>query len=230
VTTARLLLGAGLAAAALTVAAPAGATDECRGLSPCVAVAGPWVVVPAALAVPRAKAQFQLTCPRGWVVGGTDAELSDSAIDLAFFGTSGSPVSPGITTSRTMLFVATYTGTSGRSTTFRPHIGCIPATGAGRRTPTGVAAVFPPGRPAVRRVVTSRVIGTKRIVASCRTGERLVDWYATRGFATPVPPAPALVAGLSVRARVAGDTAVAVARARTGSGIVQVAALCAGGQ
>jgi hypothetical protein len=226
----RLLVSGGLAAAALTVAAPAHATNECRGLNPCVAVAGPWVVVPTAPALPRPKAQYQLSCPRGWAVGGTDAELADQAIDLAFLGASGSPVSPGVTTSRTIVFVATYTGRSAEAPTFRPHIGCIPATGGGRRTPTGVAAVSPPGKPTVRRVVTARVAATRRIVASCRANERLVDSYATRAFATPAPPSPALVAGLSVTARVEGEAAIAVARARRGQALVQVAAVCAGGR
>jgi hypothetical protein len=226
-TLARLVLAAALAGVALTVAAPAGATNECRGLNPCVAVAGPWVVVPAAL---RAKAQFQLTCPRGFVVGGTDAELSHRAIDVSFAGASGAPVSPGITTSRTILFVATYTGAGSPTPSFRPHIGCIPATGGGRRTPTAARTVFPPGMPTERRVVTSRVPGTKRVVASCRADERLVDWYASRGFGTPDPPTPALVRGLAVTARATARAAVAIARAQHSQGLVQVAAICAGGR
>jgi hypothetical protein len=163
-------------------------------------------------------------------VGGTDAELADKAIELAFLGASGSPVSPGVTTSRTIVFVATYTGTSARPPTFRPHIGCIPASGGGRRTPTGIDAVTPPGTPTMRRVVTARVIGTKRIVASCRANERLVDWYASRAFATSAPPPPALVASLSVNASVEGKAAIAFARARRGRAIVQLGAVCAGGR
>lgn len=223
----KLAVALALAAAALSAGPAAADTNECRGLNPCVAVAGPWVVVPAGSAVPRGKAQFQLTCPRGWGVGGTDAELSDGAIDLSFLGASGAPVSPGVTTSRTIVFVASYTGTAKGAPTFRPHIGCVPMTGGGRRTPTGVV---PPGRPTTRRVVTSRVAGTKRVVASCRAGERLVDWYATRAFATPAPPASALVASLTVTARASGASAVAVAHASRGQGIVQVAAVCAGGR
>ncbi|HZO50765.1 MAG TPA: hypothetical protein VFB26_11515 [Gaiellaceae bacterium] len=225
---ARLGLAAGVAAGALIVAAPASATNECRGLNPCVAVAGPWVVVPTGPGTPRIAARYELSCPRGWVVGGTDAELSDRAIDLAFFGTSGSPVSPGITTARTMLFVGTYAGAGGRAPTFRPHIGCVPTSGGGQRTPTSVAAVFPPGAPTLRRVVTAHVGAPKRVAASCRADERLVDWYATRAFGTPAPPPPALVAGLSVRAAASGRTAVAVARAARGEGIVQVGAVCTG--
>lgn len=223
-----LVLAGGLTAAALTVAAPASATSECRGLDVCVAVAGPWVVVPGAPAVPRVRAPYQLRCPRGFVVGGTDAELSDEAIDVAFLGAPGSPVSPGVTTSRTIVFVGAYTGTSARAPSFRPHIGCIPTMGGGRRTPTGVSAVTPPGMPTVRRVVTARIHGLRRIVASCRANEHLVDWYATRAFATSNPPTEPLVASLSMSARVADQAAIAVARARRGQGIVQVAAVCAG--
>ena len=111
---------------------PAGATNECRGLNPCVAVAGPWVVVPS---LGAGKAQYQLTCPKGYAVGGTDAELSDRAIDLAFLATSGRPSRPGITTSRTLVFLASYVGKATRPPTFRPHIGCIPATGGGGGRP-----------------------------------------------------------------------------------------------
>ena len=141
--------------------------------------------------------QYQLTCPRGYVVAGIDAELTDRAIDVSFLGSSGSPVSPGITTSRTVVFVATYVGTGARAPTFRPHAGCVPATGGGQRTPTGRRApIFPPGHPTVRRVTTGRVTATSAIVAACQAGERLVAWYSARGFATPAPPAPALVASL----------------------------------
>jgi hypothetical protein len=222
----RLLLVAGLAGAALVVAAPAQATNECRGLNPCVAVAGPWVVVER----PPAQVQFQLTCPRGYAVGGTDAELTDRAIDLAFRAVSGAPVSPGITTSRTIVFVAGYTGASARTSSFRPHIGCIPAAGGGRRTPTAVNPVVPPGMPTIRRVVTSRVAGAKGIVVSCRANERLVDWYATRAFGTPAPPSPALVGSLTFTGHRAGNSAMVVAHARRGQGLVQVGAVCAGGR
>jgi hypothetical protein len=221
----RLLLAGGLAAAALVSAAPASATNECRGLNPCVAVAGPWVVVESR----PATVQFQLTCPRGFAVGGTDAELTDRAIDLSFLAVSGAPVSPGITTGRTLVFLASYAGPSARVTTFRPHIGCIPAAG-GRRTPTAAVPIVPPGMPTIRRVVTTRVDGTKGIVSSCRANERLVDWYATRAFGTTAPPPAALVASLTFTGRRAGNSATVLAKARRGQAIVQVGAVCAGGR
>ena len=152
-----LLLGAALALGALAAAPTAGATNECRGLNPCVPVAGPWVVVPVGKSAQPPQVQYQLTCPRGYVVAGLDVELSDRAIEVTFLGSSGSPVSPGITTSRTVVFVGTYVGTGARAPTFRPHAGCVPAAGGGQRTPTGVGAVFPPGKPTVRRVSTAGV-------------------------------------------------------------------------
>ncbi len=97
---------AGLAAGA----GPAGATNECRGLQVCVRVAGPWVVVPVGLATPRTPAQYQLTCPRGFIVAGLDAELSDRAIDIDFLGLLGSPVNPGTTTTRSAVFRGVFTG------------------------------------------------------------------------------------------------------------------------
>jgi hypothetical protein len=106
----------------------------------------------------------------------------------------------------------------------------VPASGGGQRTPTSVAAVFPPGQPAIRRVRTVRVTSTARIVVACRSDERLVAWYVARGFFTPAPPTAALTSSLSTTLRVRGDRVVAAAQARRGPGVVQVSAVCAGGR
>ena len=219
-----------LSAALAVGVTPAAATNECRGLNPCVPVAGPWVVVPVGRVVPRAQVQYQLTCPRGFVVGGVDAELTDRAIDVSIVGTSGSPVSPGVTTSRAVVFVASYVGAGARAPTFRPHAGCLPASGGGERTPTGVAATVPPGKPTVRRVSTVQVRSNTTITVACRADERLVAAYSARGFFTPAPPGPALVSSLSATQRISGNRVVVTASARQGQGAVQVAAVCAGGR
>ena len=78
-----------VASAALVAVGSAGATSECKGLKVCVPVAGPWVVSPSA------GVEFQLSCPKRFIVGGLDAELSDRAIDVGFVGGMGSPVNPG---------------------------------------------------------------------------------------------------------------------------------------
>jgi hypothetical protein len=209
---------------------PASATTECAGLLTCVPVAGPWVAVPVTRATPRPEVQYQLDCPRGFVVAGLDAELTDRAIDVWFLGASGSPVSPGRTTSRTVVFVARYVGLGAAAPTFRPHAGCVPGQGGGRRTPTSVSAVVPPGRPTVRRVRTFRVSTPRHVAVGCRSDEHLVAAYSARGFRTPKPPSPALVRSLSARPALARDHIVVAVRGGQGRGVVQVAAVCAGGR
>jgi hypothetical protein len=222
--------------AAAFAAQPASATNECRGLLVCVRVAGPWVVVSSGAATPRARVDFQLSCPRGFAVGGLDAELSDRAIDVGFMGKLGSPVGPGVTTGRSALFGATYAGASARPPTFRPHLGCIPASGGGggpvpyRR----VTAVFPPGEAVVRRVRSvSLRPGTVRAIAACGKGERLISGWHAVGFYTASPPNQALVGSVqasrtfrSGRVQVSVRSGSAVAGVRA---IVQVGAVCGGG-
>jgi hypothetical protein len=229
-----LVLAAALAALAAT-AAPAGATNECRGLQVCVKVRGPWVVVPAELGRARSGARFQLSCPRGFLAGGLDAELSDRAIDLDFFGLLGSPVGPGTTTSRSVVFRGVYTGSSPRTPTFRPHLGCIAASGGGTGpVPYRKLQAFPPGQPTIRRVRTVRLrAGSVRAFAACAAGERLISGWHAIGFYTAGPPPATLVQSVSatqnsrgnrVEVRVQAGVAVNGVRA-----VVQVGALCGGG-
>jgi hypothetical protein len=223
-----VVVSATLAARVETAAA---ATNECRGLMTCVPVAGPWVVVPTTQKTPRPQVQWQLNCPKGYVVGGVDAELTDPAIDVWFLATSGSPVGPGTTTSRTLVFVATYVGNAKPAPTFRPHVGCVPATGGGgRRTPTAVQTIVPPGRPTVHRVRNVRVQTQAASSIACHSDERLVAGYATRAFRGARPPTPAVVASLSARATLGRNRVVVRAHGGDGRGVVQIAAVCAGGR
>jgi hypothetical protein len=231
VTSIRFLGALAVVAASLVVAAPAGGANECDGLMVCVPVAGPWVVVPASTGTPRERVEFQLTCPRGHVVGGLDARLSVRGIDVSFIGRLGSPVNPGITTARSVVFVGTYVGQSERAATFKPFIGCMPAAGGGSRVPTSAGA-FPPGSPITRRVKTVRMRpGTATLTQRCAAGERLVGGSHAFAFATRTPPSASLVStvsgsqelrGESVVVRVRGDAEIAGVRA-----LVQVHALCA---
>ena len=211
----------------------AGATSECRGFMACVPVAGPWVVVPTSRATQRPQVQFQITCPKGFIVGGVDAELSNRAIDVWFFGAIGSPVAPGRTTSRTVVFVATYVGTGARAPTFRPHAGCIPGSGGGSRTPTAFHPVFPVGKPTVRRARTAHVVAVpalRTVAVHCRRDEQLVAAYTARGFRMKRPPSPQLVSTLTARAHVTQHGISVEAGGGNGQGVVQVAAVCAGGK
>ena len=218
-------------AAALAVASPAGGANECDGLMVCVPVAGPWVVVPTSGGVPRPQVEYQLTCPRGHVVGGLDARLSDRAIDVGFLGTLGSPVNPGISTSRSAVFVAAYVGASARAPSFKPFIGCMPGAGGGSRVPTSANA-FPPGRPTTRRVKTVRVRpGDATITQRCTARERLVGASHAFGFATRTPPSVSLVESLSADQAVRGREVVVKVRVDAEladvRAVVQVHAVCA---
>src|SRR5262249_17278066 len=133
---AAVAFGAAVAAALVVGVAPAGATRECHGLQVCVPKAGPWVVVPIGGGAPRPQVEYRMTCPRHYVVGGLDAELSSRAIDVSFLGSLGSPVNPGISTSDSVVFVGSYVGASAAFASFRPHIGCLPGRGGGTRVPT----------------------------------------------------------------------------------------------
>lgn len=228
----RALAAAALAVAltALAASPSAGGANECDGLMVCVPVAGPWVVVPTSGGIPRPRVEYQLTCPRGHVVGGLDARLSQRAIDVSFVGALGSPVSPGITTARSAVFVAAYGGASADRPSFRPFIGCLPAAGGGTRIPTSSTA-FRPGQPTARRVKAARVRpGEATVRHGCSPGERLVGASHAFGFATRTPPSASLVEsvtaeqvirGSGVVVRVRADAELADVRA-----VVQVHALC----
>jgi hypothetical protein len=174
--------------------------------------------------------EYQLTCPRGHVVGGLDARLSVRGIDVGFIGTLGSPVNPGITTSRSAVFLGTYVGRSDGVASFRPFIGCMPAAGGGSRVPTSVSQLRP-GQPVTRRVKTVRVRpGTTTVTQRCVSGERLVGGSHAIAFATRTPPSASLVRSVSasqsltagsVVVRVRGDAELAGVRAT-----LQVHALC----
>jgi hypothetical protein len=227
-----LTTAAAVVAALAFGAGSAGATRECDGLQVCVPVAGPWVVVPTSAGAPRPQVEFQLSCPKGYVVGGLDAELSHRAIDVSFLGRMGSPVNPGISTSRSAVFVASYAGTAARRPTFRPHIGCMPAAGGGVRVPTSATA-FPPGEPLVRHVRTVRVRpGSTTVVARCVGRERLIRAAHAFGFFMKRPPSASLVSSVSgsvvttsrgVAVTVRGDAELGDVRA-----VVQVQAVCSG--
>jgi hypothetical protein len=190
----------------------------------CVPVTGPWVVVPTSNAELGQRVEFQLTCPRGYLVGGLDARLSERAVDVSFLGALGSPVNPGITTSRSAVFLASYVGARGTAPAFKPFIGYIPARGRGSRVPTSVTAL-PPGRPTSRRVKTVRVRpGVSTVTQACAARERLVGASHAFAFATRTPPSASLVASLSGSQHVHGRSVVVHVTVRA---LVQVHAICA---
>jgi hypothetical protein len=227
-----------LAAAGLAPGRAAADAHECQGLMVCIPVAGPWVAVPAPTGTEAVPVQFLLTCPRGSVVAGTDALVSDRALDVEFLGTVGAPVGPGVTTHEAALFIGTYTGAARRPSGFQPYLGCVPAQGGGGRATTAfhpfAAQAFPPGEPLVRRTkllqlaVNGATVGT----AGCNRGERLVG--SAHAIVFPQmkqPPIEWLADVRGARRIVDGRVAVSVTR---GDAIpprtkvaVQILAVCA---
>lgn len=228
----RLLLLLPLAAlVALVAAGTAGATRECKGLQVCVRVAGPWVLTPG-----PAETHWQLSCPKHFVVGGLDAELTTRAIDLAFEATVGSPVNPGISTSKAAVFLGRLVVGRDPAASFRPHIGCIPSRTSGSRVPTVHHRVYPPGKPASLRVSALAVHAgaTRRITRACRAGERIVSSSEAIGFYAKQPPSGALAHAVHARLRTAHNRATVTIRGgaplRGAHAVVQLELLCAGGE
>jgi hypothetical protein len=181
----------GLAALA---AAPAGATNECKGLQVCVPIAGPWVLTSSA-----AEVEYQLPCPKGFIVAGLDAELSTRGIEVGFRGALGSPVNPGITTTTAAVFLARLVRGSDPAASFRPHIGCIPTSGGGGRLPTAFH-VYPPPRPTLPEMSEIPVrAGTHRYVKRCAAGEQLVSATHAVAFYTSTPPTRVLAASVAAK-------------------------------
>jgi hypothetical protein len=186
----RLLLLAALTCA-LVAPAAAQATNECRGLMVCVPVAGPWV-----LTSPDVQVQYDLSCPKNYIVAGLDAELSARGIDIGFVGGMGAPVNPGITTKRDAVFLARLARAGGVAT-FRPHIGCVPAQGGGQRVPTSYHA-FPPARAIDREVHEYAATPSRTVSSRCPKNERLSGATYAIGFYGATPPAAAVLRAVRV--------------------------------
>jgi hypothetical protein len=216
----RVIVLTAACAAAGVAAVGAGATNECRGLQVCVPVEGPWVVTGGP------EVSYQLSCPKRFVVGGLDAELSRRGLDVTFRGRLGSPVNPGITTTTSAVFVARVL-VQGPSATFRPHIGCIPAAGGGQRFPT----VHRPEQAIIPTAVQFTVMaGVHRHTARCAAGKRLAGATHAIGFYTDDPPETPLVRRIAVQQTISGGVVNLVVRAGPLEGvnvIVQVDMVCA---
>ena len=207
-----LLLASVLGAAVLAAlsAGSARAADECKGLRVCLPVAGPWVVIPAG------GVDYELACPvQGYVVAGTDARVATADVDVWFRGETGSPVGPGVTTRRSVVFHAARVPARAATSSFRPFLGCIPTSGGGGRGETAVRrpAAFAPVKALDRRVVRKRLVSgaTVKIVGGCPAGTRLLGTSHAYAFRTEAEPGLTLLRAVTVRRVVTGRRVVATA-------------------
>ncbi len=221
-----LVLG-GLSLGALT-AGPAFAANECDGLRVCLPVAGPWVVVSSD------AVDYELACPLpGYVIGGTDARVAASDVDVSFRGELGSPVGPGVTTLRSAVFGAVRARAKAGTTSFQPFLGCIPTSGGGGRALTGVAARAAGSKPIrpIRSVVVNAPVRSPSVTVrvTCPAGSRLVGSTLATAFRQPLPPSTAQAGAVRVRRAVVDGVIVARVTASPAAGSraeVQVRALC----
>ena len=212
----RLVLVALLAAA--VVAPAAHATNECRGLMVCVPVTGPWVVTPSV-----SRVEYDLACPKNYIVAGLDAEVTSRGIDVGFVGALGSPVNPGITTQRDAVFIGRVVRGSPLGATFRPHVGCVPAQGGGR-APT-VHDALAPGKPVDRQVIEVPALHSRSVHARCPKGERVSDATYAVAFYGPTPPTAAAARSVRVAQTLRNGTVRLAIRSHVNA-VVQLDLLC----
>jgi hypothetical protein len=229
----RALLAAPLVGAvALALPLGASATNQCKGLDVCITVPGPWVAVPAANAGSASTALYQVTCPKRSVAGGLDAILGDPTLEVRWLGLLGSPINPGISTKRSVIFQGS--SARARPTAFRPVVGCIPTSGGGGRSTTAYTAAKP--KPLQRRFHTVSVRGNQPVgvITACATGERIAGATYSVGFKTHLQPGPSVLSGVQVElARQAGRSVATVRRTFAVPSsmrvLLQVQLLCARG-
>lgn len=220
----RLVLVAVLAIAAATASA-AGAQNECKGIQQCIPVGGPWVYVHGS-----AETEFLLSCGSKGVVGGVDAVATAGAVRVEFAARLGAPVSPGVTTTRDVLFRGRVAGTP--SGAFEPWLGCVPANGGGGRST--VSARVAPG-PSVVRVAHIVVVSpgeVKTAFVACPSGDKLIGGWHAIAFRTKHAPVLSDAARVIARHALVGRKVVVSVEATDALSIdahavVQVGAECA---
>jgi hypothetical protein len=213
------------ALAGLAAAVSAGAHAECRGIRQCIPVSGPWVVVQRGL-----ETDYLQSCGKQGVVGGIDADTTSAAVRLSFDGRLGAPVSPGVTTTRSVLYRGRIV--QGARGAFQPWVGCIPASGGGGRSTVSARAAPGPSLDRVARVVVVSPGEVKTATLACPGPETLVGGWHAVAFRTKQPPLPADAARVRASHALAhGKVVVTVAATDALSidahAIVQVGAECA---
>jgi hypothetical protein len=201
------------------------AHDECHGIQRCIPVSGPWVVVQ-----PGAETEYLQSCGKQGVVGGVDAETTSAAVRLSFDGRTGAPVSPGVTTTQSVLFRGRLVQRANGA--FQPWVGCIPARGGGGRSTVSARAKPGPALHRVARIVVVAPGEVKTATLRCPSPETLVGGWHALAFRTKRAPQPADAARVRASHALAnGKVVVTVAATDALSidahAVVQVGAECA---
>ncbi len=160
--------------------------------------------------------------------------MASRDVDVSFRAELGSPVGPGVTTRRSVVFEAVRTRVGAGPSSFRPFIGCIPTQGGGGRALTAVSAASPGVKPSqpVRSIVVSRKVRRPSFVVrvACPSGSRLIGSSHAVAFRQQLTPSSAMLTAVRVTRAVVGRAVVASIRSTSAAGPsaeVQVRALCA---
>jgi len=142
------------------------AADECRG-SRSASPSPPWGrEIPAPGGIGAAD-ELKLIC-RGGIVGGVDARRASRRSPSGSPAGLGSPSTPAITTTSSLLFHGTYAGTTPRATSYGAVHRCIPTR----------AAASAPAPPSMRTSAVSRASRSRcasRCSRCCPAGPRARD-------------------------------------------------------
>lgn len=170
-------------------------TQECKNVRNCVAVTGPWVVVPA-----HGEATFLFGCPlrRGYIVGGTDARASSPSVRVWFEGQLGAPIGfppSSVKDGAVLLFHAV--SNNSRLGSFQPILGCVSLTQASKiATVSLVRAAALPGTSTsppldlrAKEVVIAPLV-RRQTAERCGKGETAVGSWNALAFETTTPPDP----------------------------------------
>jgi hypothetical protein len=214
-------------------------TKECQGLTNCTATTGPWVVVPA-----HGEATFLIGCPDlfGYLVGGTDARASSSAIHVWFEGNLGAPIGRTSRQGALLLFLAL--SENGQPGSFQPILGCVELQQKNKVSTVSLVRVAgvpgtTPGAPLDYRarlvlVRPFKGLGYKQRggrAARCPAAETLVGSWGAVAFETSSPPSVADINSITLTTTVTGKAVHAVVQRTSTSALpppaeIQYGAMC----
>jgi hypothetical protein len=188
---------------------PTPQTKECTGVAHCVAVTGPWIVIPA-----HQEATYLLRCPQphGYFVGGTDARASSTGVRVWFDGQLGAPIgAPSTQTSTGAALLFHATANNHRIAWFQPVLGCIDLTPSTKRSTLSAPPGAPPSVPLDLRAVGIGLAPSTKYLqrVNCAAKEKFVGWWHTLAFFAG-PPNLSHVTPFTIRHQIEGGRSLVV--------------------
>jgi hypothetical protein len=233
------LVAAGVVSAFVGVPSAPNATSECKSLSFCYGVDGPWVIVPA-----QGEATFLIGCPErsaevgAYLLGGTDARVSSKHVHVSYEGKLGAPIGAETTQSSTAGLLFHASTDNGKMGSFQPVLGCINLKQASKRSTLSARAAPPPVGHATKsppqpKFRTQNAVlepgWDRRITVSCLPKETLVGSWSALSFGTSGPPTGLRPGAVTLRNAMVRRTASVVVRTSISVPYlirIQVGAMC----